>query len=291
MTVAAASVAAVASKLVGSVGFAMRRARRLPDGPRRALVVESLAVALSLLTELADPTPELVRCGGLDLLANLASRSTPGGPKLVLHDLPLRKSEVVDIDPKQVDADPTSEQAAPMQAAEGLAANELVESFVPVASIRPEVMLDGMQLVQEHELVLEGHCVDSNGVISSPPFLVSEEKGLLAGFPAKTLHVEGLVVDEGASEAVGFKVAPVGSVGAPAAAKTHHANDNLAPRGKGVGSAGSGMMKDDTERLGCCLPAGSGLTCSTTSSSIARSECPLDGAQVGSDFFSTVAVR
>ena len=61
-------VGALIGKLVGNVGYAMRKSRRLPPGPRRDLVVESLAVALNLLSEMADPTPELVRMGGLDLL-------------------------------------------------------------------------------------------------------------------------------------------------------------------------------------------------------------------------------
>ena len=97
----------LAVRLVRSVGFAMRRSRKdLPKGPRRDLIVENLAVALSLLTEIADPTPELVQCGGLDLLAKLAVPAKPASnhqkePTIELEFAPLHGSEAVhlDVDP------------------------------------------------------------------------------------------------------------------------------------------------------------------------------------------------
>ena len=97
------SQARLANKLVCAVGFALRRSKRLFPGPRRDVVIESLAAAVSLLAELADPTPELVRGGGLALLARLAGRQHHedlGGEALgvdvmVLEDLPAASSETI----------------------------------------------------------------------------------------------------------------------------------------------------------------------------------------------------
>ena len=70
-------VGSLAAKLAGSVGYALRKSRRgLAAGPRRALIVESLATTVSLLAELADPKPEFVVSGGLSKLAKLAGNAT-----------------------------------------------------------------------------------------------------------------------------------------------------------------------------------------------------------------------
>ncbi len=68
--------------LSSALGFAFRRAKRLlPDGPRRAVVLEHLAVAVELVAEVQEPIPEAVRRGGLQLLARLAG-DTSGGDLL-----------------------------------------------------------------------------------------------------------------------------------------------------------------------------------------------------------------
>ena len=95
----------VATNLVRSVGFAMRKSKKdLQPGPRRDLVVESLAVALSLLAEMADPTPELVKLGGLDLLVQLACKPSSEEqqpiepPQIILTDAPNHCTEAVYLD-------------------------------------------------------------------------------------------------------------------------------------------------------------------------------------------------
>ena len=82
-------------KLVGSLGYNLRRVRRLlPPAPPRDVVVENLTVALQLLQELADqPLPEFARDGGLPRLVSLASRPVAS---IVLEDAPVMKSEAVE---------------------------------------------------------------------------------------------------------------------------------------------------------------------------------------------------
>ena len=59
--------------LSAAIGYAFRRGKRLlPVGPRRAVVLDHLAVALELVAELQAPVPQVVREGGLLLLATLA---------------------------------------------------------------------------------------------------------------------------------------------------------------------------------------------------------------------------
>ena len=87
------AVASSAARLAGNVGFALRRTRRcLPAGPRKDLIVESLAVALSLLAELADTTPTFVASGGLDKLVCLAC---PTEPTVHLEDAPKHFNDTV----------------------------------------------------------------------------------------------------------------------------------------------------------------------------------------------------
>ena len=100
MAVESAAVGRLACTLVGSVGFALRRSRKLPLGPRREVIEEHLAVALSLLAELADKRPEVVRAGGLECLAKLACRPSPQKANLndtvvVLEDAPVATAEVI----------------------------------------------------------------------------------------------------------------------------------------------------------------------------------------------------
>ena len=60
-------------RLACTLGYAYRRAKRLlPGGPRRAVVLDHLVVALELIAELQEAQPEVVRCGGLPILVRLA---------------------------------------------------------------------------------------------------------------------------------------------------------------------------------------------------------------------------
>ena len=59
--------------IASTLGFAFRRAKKiLPAGLRRAVVLEHLAVAIELVSELQAPVPQVIREGGLPLLATLA---------------------------------------------------------------------------------------------------------------------------------------------------------------------------------------------------------------------------
>ena len=98
--VASASVASAAAKLAGGVGYALRRSRRvLRDGPRKDLIMESLAVAVSLLAELADTTPEFVHTGGLAKLTALAcpAEVLSKSEDLLLVDAPVIASETTEL--------------------------------------------------------------------------------------------------------------------------------------------------------------------------------------------------
>ena len=130
--------------MVGSVGFALRKSKRvLRAGPRRDLIVESLAVAVSLLAELADPTPEFVATGGMNKFVKLAcpgedksivivesledapvdssemrydDNGTVGSDYEYMNDAPLIESEVLtEVGPEQVDA-ALDLEGAPMHA-------------------------------------------------------------------------------------------------------------------------------------------------------------------------------
>ena len=93
MAPAAASSVEASARLVGSLGFAPRRSRRcLQAGPRKDLIVESIAVALSLLAEIVDTKPEFVEQGGMEKLRRLACPA----PVLDLQLAPLQKSETIE---------------------------------------------------------------------------------------------------------------------------------------------------------------------------------------------------
>ena len=93
-------------KLVASLGFVMRRVRRLlPAAPRRDVILESIVVSLQLIEELADQPvePAFMREGGMPLLVSLANRIVDSN--LGLEDMPVQKSETIVLAEVEVESD------------------------------------------------------------------------------------------------------------------------------------------------------------------------------------------
>ena len=86
--------------VLATIGYSKRRLRGLlAEGPRKSVIMEHLVVIMELLADIAEqPQPEVLRDGGLQLLASVAGASyvaatTPSAP-CVLEDAPIVKSEV-----------------------------------------------------------------------------------------------------------------------------------------------------------------------------------------------------
>ena len=178
---ASTSVESVAAKLAGSLGFALRKSRRvLRDGPRKDIIVESIAVALSLLSELADTKPEFVKAGGLEKLATLAcgnGKRPLGMPTLSLDAAPPVVSETryVDIETEVVESDH-------MQTDQDTVAEETVASVASVCMQK----VNTLKLTEEQSAGEDIAVVSKKGVGSSSSLRTSRLPGRTIGSAPST---------------------------------------------------------------------------------------------------------
>ena len=250
---------AAATRLVGSVGFALRKSKRvLHAGPRRDLIVESLAVAVSLLAELADTTPQFVVAGGLDKLVQLARPNNDlVANELVLEDAPVHETEALDA---RADAEVSAVTQFVPVVSEQMPELLLADADEPLADaenkIADDILLDAVETEEvdattifeclttaeslvapsevhgQSELLMvvdaeQADCLKADMVVSQTTFsdcsdfdrlLTTED--IPAGFLPKTLMPESLSVAEEVNNKEVILAAPVGLMGAPAVAKT-----------------------------------------------------------------------